>query len=67
MLNINNVLSMLNKYIQMFKSNITFTFQNMSVLVHVCSVLLIVYICVCKFLLQNNNHKTKQKNTFIRI
>jgi len=38
--------------------------QNKSVIVHVCFVLFIVclYICVCKCLLQNNNHRTKHKN-----
>ena len=64
MLNIHNVLGMLNINNKMSKSNITFiTIQNKSVLVHVCSVLLIVclYICICECLLQNNNHKTKHK------
>ena len=50
MLNINTVLSILNKNNKISKSNITFTIQNKSVLVHVCFVLLIVclHICVCE-------------------
>jgi len=46
------------------KSNIKFIpIQNKSVIVHVCFVLYIscLYICVCKCLLQNNNHKSKHK------
>ena len=39
--------------------------HNTSVVSHVCFVLFIVclYICVCECLLQNNNHKTKYKDT----
>ena len=39
------------------------TIQNKSVLVHVCSVVLIVclYICICECLLENNNHKTTHR------
>jgi len=54
----------------MSKSNITFiTIQNKSVLVHVFFVLLIVclYICVCEWLLQNNNHQTKHENNTLLI
>jgi len=50
---------------EMSKSNVKFiTIQHTSVIVHVCFVLSIVclYICVCKCLLQNNNHKTKHKD-----
>jgi len=49
---------------EMPKSNIKFIpIQNKSVIVHVCFVLFIVclYICVCKCLLQNNNHKQNIK------
>ena len=44
--------------------NIFIPLQNEFVIVHVCFVLFIVclYICVCKCLLQNNNHTTKHKN-----
>jgi len=46
---------------EMPKSDIKFILiQNKSVIVHLFIVCL--YICVCEFLLQNNNHKTKHNN-----
>ena len=46
------------------QTSILFKSQNKSVFVHVFFVLFIVclYICVCEWILQNNNHKTKNKN-----
>ena len=53
---------------KMSQSNITFiTVQNKSVLVLLCFVLRLfivcLYMCVCECLLQNNNHKTRPKNS----